>query len=241
MVGRIWRKVWRGGLQSVWWAWPLWWIRAAAWRHSILEPLAHKRSAHRTCAFDGGRREIRSRTNRGGGGDSCAVKRRSHDDRQSPRGAFASQFVGQWPGGGAVDHSQQRVAAFLWNAEHVAAGIIPAANGASAAVYAAKSRQRGDGWRAQQQRDGISRCIRVSRDVICGGREAECGHACCRPGDEQCCEQERRESGECGVFRKPRRAVVGQPGRTESRRGEDVYATVAQQRVGQARREKRPD
>src|ERR1039458_10500963 len=48
MVGRIWRKVWRGGLQSIWWAWPLWWIRAAAWRHSILEPLAHKRSAHRT-------------------------------------------------------------------------------------------------------------------------------------------------------------------------------------------------
>ena len=123
-----------GGLQ------PLWWIRTAAWRHAILERGAHQRCAYRTRAFDRGCGQIRSRTNHCGGGDSRAVERRSHDDRQPAGGADARQFVGQRTGGSAFDDSQQRVATFLRYAEHVATGVVPAADGASAAVHAAESR-----------------------------------------------------------------------------------------------------
>ena len=82
VVGRIWRPLRRGRLQPLWHAQSLRRNRAAAWRHAVLERGAHQRCAHRRRALDRGCGQVWSRPHHGSGGDSRAVERRSHDDRQ---------------------------------------------------------------------------------------------------------------------------------------------------------------
>ena len=131
--------------------------------------------------------------NHGCGGHSRAVEWRSHDDRQHARGTDARQFVGQRTGCGAFHHSQQRVAAFLRHAEHVASGIVPAADGASAAVHAAEPLLARGGWR---KGDGSGRNGVSGHDGCRSGKGRCCN--CIGQGDEQSCDEEHRESGRCG-------------------------------------------
>jgi len=137
-VGRIRWPLWSSRLQPLWWPQPLWRIRAAAWRHSILEPVAHQRSAYRTRGLNRGCGTLWRRPSFGGGSNACAIERSPYDDGQRAGYAYARQLVGEWTGGCAIHDSQHRLTAVFRFRQQLAPAIVPAADGAPAAVNAAE-------------------------------------------------------------------------------------------------------
>src|SRR5580700_8597750 len=148
------------------WLWarrirPLRGIRAAA-RFGLLDCGTHQRCA-RWRSYVGGE----CGTLRGGPGDCIgryarATQWRAHDGGESSGGAVANELVGEWTGCGAFNHSRWN-AELLWDAEHGADRIVPAADGTTAAIDAAEPRVVGAGrtrdewvWLRRRRGDGTS-------------------------------------------------------------------------------------
>jgi len=213
VVGRIWRAVRRSEYykRSHHEHQPLWWHRAAARWHAVLQPAPHSRSAYRAGNIDRGCRQIRSGSNQGCGSIAGSTEERTHDDRQSAGRAHAGQFVGQRKGGASFDDSQYCIAAFRGQAEYGTSAIVRAADGAPTAVHAAESLLAGGGRRTldRRKRDGIP------KHADRGFREAECWFSECRfaelwiaglwKGNEYWCGAERGESIRCESRCKSRR------------------------------------